>query len=233
MGGAGDRLARRQVLQATLAGAALLAADACEGAPPQAVTGSGGARDAGPHDGGLPEALPADAPPPADVGATGPADAGALDAPPEATFVDGGGACAQASYTRPIAIGSSGIEAQGTSVAFYDDRYLDPVCGGSRILLIHPVTKEGFVALSGVCTHLCCDDTGGEGGPSYLPSYTPPDGGALTDVVYCTCHGAVFSALDGAVVSGPGGDPLATGLEVLPTCQGGGFVFVAIPPRSR
>jgi len=158
-------------------------------------------------------------------------DAAAGGGTPDATLAAESGSCVQTHYTRPVSIAVAGIGTSGTSIAFFDDRYLDPVCSGSRILLIHPTTREAYVALSGVCTHLCCDTTGGEGGPSYVATYPLPDGGVLQDVVHCSCHGALFSALDGSVVSGPGGNPLATGLEVLPTCEGAGFVFVDIPAR--
>jgi Rieske Fe-S protein len=138
----------------------------------------------------------------------------------------------QTGYTRPVSIASAGLTEPGTSTAFFDERYLDPVCSGSRVLVIHPTTQTACVALSGVCTHLCCEFTGGEGGPEYAPTFPGPEGGLLTDVVHCTCHGSLFSALDGSVISGPGGNRLATGLEVLPTCEGGGFVFVSIPRRT-
>jgi Rieske Fe-S protein len=228
MGTADDTLARRRVLEAGVAAAALFATEgACEQAPPEYVPPDGG-RDARELEARSDMATPTDA----GDGVDAPADVGPTDAPPEATLVDDGGTCTQTDYTHPVPILSAGIEAQGTSTAFYDDRYLDPVCSGSRILLINPLTKEGYVAMSGVCTHLCCDFTGGEGGPEYRTTYALADGGTLKDVVYCTCHGSIFSALDGSVLSGPGGNPLATGLEVLPTCEGGGFVFVAIPARS-
>jgi nitrite reductase/ring-hydroxylating ferredoxin subunit len=224
MGRAEDTLARRQVLQAGVVSAVLLGTDgACEDAPPSAFVDDGG------HDGTALDAVDVAT----DPGADGPDDASPSDSPPEATRVDGSGTCMQTDYTHPVSILGAGIEEQGTSVAFYDDRYLDPVCSGSRILLINPLTKEGYVALSGVCTHQCCDYTGGEGGPTYLTTYTPADGGVLKDVVRCSCHGAVFSALDGSVIFGDGMNPLATGLQVLPTCAGGGFVFVSIPPRPR
>jgi Rieske Fe-S protein len=229
MGTPEDRVARRQVLQAGITGAALLATQgACEEAPRSFIGDEGGSEgDPGPQ---------ADTAAPVEAGADsreeGPRDAGSSDAPPEATLVGDSGSCTQTHYTHPVSILGAAIDMPGTSTAFVDDRYLDPVCSASRILLIHPVTREAYVALSGVCTHLCCDFTGGEGGPSYLSTYTRVDGGVLTDVVFCTCHGSLFSALDGSVLSGPGGNPLATGLEVLSTCEGGGFVFVSIPTRS-
>lgn len=229
MGTAEDTLARRQLLQAGLAGAALLATqEACRGASTKSVAidgGDAGAFDARPDTVALGEGGP-------DARADGSGDGGATDAPPEATLVDAGGTCAQSDHTHPVSIAAAKIDQPGTSIAFFDDRYLDPVCSGSRILLIHPVTQEAYVALSGVCTHLCCDFTGGEGGPSYLKAYTQGDGGTLIDVVRCNCHGSLFSALDGSVIAGPGGNLLATGLEVLATCEGGGFVFVDIPQRS-
>jgi Rieske Fe-S protein len=230
---AGDTLVRRQVLQAGVAGAALLATQgACRGSAPRSVAADAGRGRA--RDGGL-DAQPdiaARLDAAVEAGTDGPGDAAPSDGPPEATLVDASGTCVQTDFTHPVSIVGAGIDAPGTSIAFFDDRYLDPVCSGSRILLIHPVTKEAYVALSGVCTHLCCDFTAGEGGPSYLATFTLSDGGVLSDVVHCTCHGSLFSALDGSVLSGPGGNPLATGLEVLPTCVGGDFVFVDIPERS-
>jgi nitrite reductase/ring-hydroxylating ferredoxin subunit len=223
MGTRQDTLARRQLLQAGAATAALLATPGgCKGAPPGALGDAGGGAmrpDARTESDARMDARPSRS-----------SDADLPDAP-DATLAPESGSCVQTNYTRPVSIVAAGIAAPGTATAFFDDRYLDPVCSGSRILVIHPTTGEAYVAMSGVCTHLCCDLTGGEGGPSYVPSYSLPDGGVLGDVVQCTCHGALFSAKDGSVLSGPGGNPLATGLEVLPTCEGAGFVFVTIPAR--
>jgi nitrite reductase/ring-hydroxylating ferredoxin subunit len=225
MGTADDTLGRRQILQA---GAALLVThEACRGARPGPLVGDA---EAPRRPAARPDATQTrDATVDARMGRD--SDTGVEDALPEATLVPDGGTCPQTDYTHPVSIVGANLAERGTSIAFFDDRYLDPVCSGSRILVIHPVTREAYVALSGVCTHLCCDFTGGEGGPSYVQTYTLSDGGVLDDVVECTCHGSLFSALDGSVLSGPGGNPLATGLEVLPTCEGGGYVFVSIPPR--
>jgi len=51
--------------------------------------------------------------------------------------------------------------------------------------------KDGFRALSSVCTHLGC-----------ITRYQPDDG-----VIACPCHGSRFS-LDGDVISGPAPRPL-------------------------
>jgi nitrite reductase/ring-hydroxylating ferredoxin subunit len=229
MGTVENSLARRQLLQAGVAGAAFVTAPFLAA---QSGCRSGASRS--PAEGGLtgqPDARPAGFDAAVDALPRSLTDADAPDSLPEATKVRDGGTCVQTDYTRPVSIVAAGLGTPGTSTAFFDDRYLDPVCSGSRLLLIHPTTKETYVAMSGVCTHLCCEFTGGEGGPSYLPSFTGSDGAVLEDVVLCTCHGALFSALDGSVLSGPGGNPLATGLEILSTCEGGGFVFVDIPRR--
>lgn len=157
-------------------------------------------------------------------------DAGALDARRadgghvEGTFVDGGGSCVQTDRTRPISISQTGIGPQGTSTEFSDPRYSDPLCGNDKIILIHPTTKDVYVAMSGSCPHTCCDTPSGIGGPSYHATlrlgHTEHH-----DVVYCSCHGSLFDALDGSVLQGPSGH----GLPLLTTCEGGGYVFVSIP----
>jgi Rieske Fe-S protein len=44
-------------------------------------------------------------------------------------------------------------------------------------------------------------------------------------VLFCTCHGSIFSAVTGEVINGP-----AQGsLQLLDVCVGGGYVFVTIP----
>jgi len=216
-----DTLARRQLLQAGAATVALVATSrGCRSAPPGALGDAGaGFR--------TPDARARhDAAADARVDASRDAELGT-----DATRAADSRSCVQTDYTRPVSILAAGIAVAGTATSFFDDRYLDPVCAGSRILVIHPTTGAAYVAMSGVCTHLCCELTGGEGGPSYVATYALPDGGALEDIVLCTCHGALFSAKDGSVISGPAGTPLGAGLEVLPTCEGGGFVFVTIPAR--
>jgi Rieske Fe-S protein len=194
-------LARRQVLGAGVAGATLLLV-------PEGCSSSGGG--------------PADAS--ADVGRA----------------LDTGGTCPAAEYARSVSISSAGIAKQGTSYEFSDSCYKDPHCGQDRILLIHPLTKDVYVAMSGSCTHKCCDNTGGEGGPTYHPSFVV-DGGStneagaadasseagtvLEDVLVCSCHGSMFSALDGAVLGGPATEPL----QLLSTSESGGNVVVEIP----
>jgi Rieske Fe-S protein len=175
-----------------------------------------------------------------------------------------------------------GLDSPGTSFAFTDTRYLDSFCSQSRIILINPVTKTGYVALSGSCTHNCCDnDPPGSGGPIYMPlcqifadanslsglGCQVPDAGSsgdassdgsadatsdasadansdasadagggaspgpqlgqiLNDVLFCTCHGSIFNALNGEYIQGPA----RTNLRQLDVCVGGGYVFVTIPP---
>lgn len=163
--------------------------------------------------------------------------------------LDGGSSCPSAAHSRSINIANAGIAKQGTSYEFSDSCYKDPFCGQDRILLIHPVTNDVYVAMSGSCTHECCDNTGGEGGPTYYPTYGldagmaeasamesgTPEGGAPDasgeagavhqDVLVCSCHGSMFSALDGSVLRGPAADPL----QLLKTSESSGNVVVAIP----
>jgi Rieske Fe-S protein len=134
------------------------------------------------------------------------------------------------------------------------------------------VTQTGYVALSGSCTHNCCDnDPPGSGGPTHMPvcqviadaanpsglaCQAPPDAGAsadassdasvdastdagggassqpqpgqiLKDMIFCTCHGSMFSAVTGALLNS---GPASVGLPLLDVCVGGGYVFVTIPP---
>jgi Rieske Fe-S protein len=67
---------------------------------------------------------------------------------------------------------SAGIALRGTAYAFTDDRFLDLTLQGNRILVINPLTRPGYVAMSGVCTHEGCS-------PFYLAKclYSVPDGG--------------------------------------------------------
>jgi Rieske Fe-S protein len=278
-------LARRQVLGVGVAGAALaVLPEACSSSsnpetPDSGVDGRTADTSAG------------------DGGEDGAADAemeGAVDAspePPDATLVDGSGSCVQTDYTHPVNILKEGLDSPGTAFAFTDTRYLDPACSQSQIILINPVTKTGYVAMSGSCTHECCDnEPARSGGPTYMPlcqviadaatfsglscqvpdagssadasgdassdatsdasadanrdasadanreasmeagggsSSGPPQAGQiLKDVLFCTCHGSIFSAVTGEVINGP-----AQGsLQLLDVCVGGGYVFVTIPP---
>ena len=213
-------LARRQVLGAGIAGATLLLV-------PDACSSGGG----------------------------GPADASTDISTDVIKRMDVGSSCPPADYSRSINIARAGIANQGTSYEFSDPCYKDPHCGQDRILLIHPVTKDVYVAMSGSCTHECCDNTLGEGGPTYYATLehdaggiaeagTPEgasaeggtsEGGALDaatdagtvlqDVLVCSCHGSMFSALDGSVLAGPAADPL----QLLMTHETGGNVVVVIP----
>jgi Rieske Fe-S protein len=252
MGHEVDKVDRRQVLGAGVAGAALLVLpEACGSSP-------------GPSDAGMdakadvtkdvqPDVTPKDA---------------AGDAEPDATLVDGGGACEseQTDWTRPINIMKAGIALKGTAYAFNDTRFSDTAFQEDRILVINPLTGTGYVAMSGVCTHMgCC--------PEYFPKcvYTTPDGGSMgfcaapteadggsdggfdagnpdatadaapeagpggggqlmTDVLYCPCHGSVYDALTGLAIDGPA---VSTGpLQIMKTCVGGGYVFVFIPDNG-
>jgi Rieske Fe-S protein len=101
-------------------------------------------------------------------------DSGAQDAAtlPDATLVEGGGNCKQTDWTRPISIMKAGIALKGTAYGFKDPRFADLYFGGHQILLIHPLTGSGYVAMSGVCTHMGCT-------PTYFARclFTNPDGG--------------------------------------------------------
>lgn len=53
------------------------------------------------------------------------------------------------------------------------------------------------------------------------------DGGLYTDVLYCPCHGSLYDAITGNALQGPA---MITGsLQLMKTCEGGGYVFVTIP----
>jgi Rieske Fe-S protein len=93
----------------------------------------------------------------------------AASPPCKTSFVDAGSGCAQSDQTAAVNILKAGIDQPGTSYEFSDCRYMDPACTQDRIILINPTTKKGYVALSGSCTHDCCDNTMGGGGPIYFP----------------------------------------------------------------
>jgi Rieske Fe-S protein len=258
MKGLEEGLHRRQVIEAGVAGAALLVLpEACSSSPSPSPPGKdgGGGHDATVEDGPPPDTSPVDTGPPCNP----------------TSEVDAGTACAQNAQTAAINISKAGIGMPGTSYEFSDCRYSDPQCMQAQIILIHPVTKTGYVALSGSCPHDCCANTMGTGGPTYIPSCTlsvdegiiggfacnaadagTPDGGSdaggdaapdaaadattdaggglvagqtYQDVLYCTCHGSMFSALDGSLLNGPA----SVGLAQLTTCEADGFVFVTIP----
>jgi Rieske Fe-S protein len=126
--------------------------------------------------------------------------------------------------THAVSIAGAGLGSPGTSTEISDSRYADPVCGDDKILVIHPSTNSAYVAMSGSCTHFCCNDPTGFGGPAYHASLSL-GGKTMTDVVYCSCHGSIYNALDGAVLRGPA----TRGLQVLQNCVSDGFVFVEIP----
>jgi Rieske Fe-S protein len=277
-------LARRQVLGVGVAGAALVVLPEACGSSGNAATSDasvdGQTTDTSTGNGG-------------EDGAADAEMEAAVDAspePPDATLVDGSGSCVQTDYTHPVNILKEGLDSPGTSFAFTDTRYLDPACSQSRIILINPATKTGYVALSGSCPHECCDnDPLGSGGPTYMPlcqifadaasfsglgcqvpeagssadassdasvdatsdasadanrdasadasrdAGTDAGGGAssgfqpgqiLKDVLFCTCHGSIFNALNGEFIQGPAN----SNLQQLEVCVGGGYVFVTIPP---
>jgi nitrite reductase/ring-hydroxylating ferredoxin subunit len=219
-------LARRQVLGAGVVGTALLfLPDACGGIE----NGSAGGSSGGSAGGSTVEAAD---------GAVSEASEGG----PDATITDAslstdpgvdvdGGICQQGKTYAAISIHTQqgGIGKAGTSHPFTDARYEDPYCKQSRILLVHYVTfrsGNGYSAVSGSCTHECCDDPEGTGGPRYFANQVLEDGGApVMDVVVCSCCGSAFSALDGKVLRGPASDPL----QVLTTCASSGYVFIWIP----
>jgi hypothetical protein len=200
-------------------------------------------------------------------------------------------ACPAADYVKRLNIADAGIAKQGTSYEFTDSCYSDPVCFQNRIIVIHPVTKDVYVALSGSCTHECCDNVDGEGGPKYYKTFTvdddggapeagPDEGGTseagdagthdaaiheastteasaldasthdatipdtgapdasttdaeteggismtYTDVLYCDCHGSIFSALDGTVLRLPAPQPL----QLLTVSESDGSLVITIP----
>jgi Rieske Fe-S protein len=143
-----ERLVRRQVIEAGVATAALLVLpEACSSSSTPAP------RDAS-----------------VDVTMKDVAKDVAMEAAPpcKTSFVDAGGGCAQSDQTAAVNILKAAIDQPGTSYEFADCRYMDPACGDDRIILIHPTTKTGYVALSGACPHNCCDRTMGTGGPAYL-----------------------------------------------------------------
>ena len=62
----------------------------------------------------------------------------------------------------------------------------------SQKVVVSQPTKGTFVAFSAICPHQGC-----------------PVGTITGDEILCKCHGSVFSATDGSVVSGPAEEPLA------------------------
>jgi Rieske Fe-S protein len=245
-------LARRQVLGAGVAGAALLVI-------PEGCSSGGSAPDAS-----------------ADV----------------KRMMDAG--CSPAEYTKQLDIASVGITKQGTSYEFSDVCYSDPFCFQDRIIVVHPVTKDVYIAMSGSCTHECCDNTEGSGGPKYYKTFVveeeggapeggPDEGGpaeagdagkhdaashdaseasaseasaldasthdatvhdagtpdtstpdaeteggismTYTDVLFCDCHGSIYNALDGTVIRGPASQTL----QLLTVSQSDGSLIITIP----
>jgi Rieske Fe-S protein len=81
---------------------------------------------------------------------------GPRDAPPEATLVDGSGTCTQDDWTLPISISAAGLSAKGTWTETSDPRFADLAFQQDRILVINPLNGTGYVAMSGVCTHMGC-----------------------------------------------------------------------------
>jgi Rieske Fe-S protein len=214
-------LARRQVLGAGVAGAALLALH--EGCGEEGTELSGDAapdvsRDVSP---GFDAQV--------DSGDAG--DAGDAEDSSASSDSPDSGVCPPADYTRQVNIADAGIANQGTAYAFSDSCFSDTFCGLHRIILIHPVTQDVYVAMSGSCTHDCNNVPMDGCGPSYYPSFAMNDAGApdagpvLKDVVYCNCHGSIFDAITGEVIQGPAGTPL----QVLKTSESGGFVDIVIP----
>jgi Rieske Fe-S protein len=215
-------LARRQVLGAGVAGAALLALpEGCSQEGTQIVLDAGGGTSV-------------DVSPVLDVGVDS-ADSGDGGDTTDATGSADSGVCPAADYTRQVNIADAGIANQGTAYAFSDSCFTDSYCGLHRIILIHPVTQDVYVAMSGSCTHDCNNVPMDGCGPTYYPSFTTDDAGVpeagaeggavLKDVIYCNCHGSVFDAVTGDVIHGPAGVPL----QVLKTSESGGFVDVEIP----
>jgi Rieske Fe-S protein len=224
-------LVRRQVLGGAVAGVTLFALHEGCGGDGDGTLEEGGTPDASPHGG---------------------------KRSPDAT-VDSAGPklCPAADYARQVDIADAGIEKQGTSYAFTDSCFIDTYCGQHSIILIHPVTMDAYVALSGTCTHVCKNVADDGCGPTYHPSFLKEieagslDAGAdadaddgspdaadaaedadtdagtvlLQDVLYCSCHGAIFNALNGYVIRGPAG----TRLQVLKTTESGGNVVIEIP----
>jgi Rieske Fe-S protein len=136
-------LDRRQVLGAGVASAALIVLpEACSSSSETADGGLDASHDAR-----------------KDVSPDVQKDASSDTTPePDATLVDGGGACEseQTDWTRPINIMKAGIALKGTAYAFNDARFIDETQQGNRILVINPLTKDGYIAMSGVCTHRGC-----------------------------------------------------------------------------
>jgi Rieske Fe-S protein len=145
---------RRRVIEAGVAGAALLVL-------PEACGSSTGD---GQGDASMDATTPKDGPTKMDSPMK--MDTGG---PCKTDFVDAGGSCAQSDQTAAINIVKAGLDQPGTSYEFSDCRYVDKACCDDRIILIHPTTKMGYVALSGACPHECCDRSGGSGGPTYMP----------------------------------------------------------------
>jgi Rieske Fe-S protein len=239
-------LARRQVLGASVAGAALLILpEACSSSSDDTVTDA--STDVH-KDVTTGDVTMDTAPPP-------------IDAPeePDATLVDAGGSCKQDDWTRPISIMKAGIAMKGTAFAFTDERFTDTAWFHDRILVINPLTGSGYVAMSGVCTHRgCCPqyfpkclyntstqvcteasvpdagiEASAEGGSEAGNGDAGGDAGTeiLTDVLWCNCHQSVFSALDGSNISGPAFSMGPLQLFQTP-CVGGGYVFVTIPDNG-
>jgi Rieske Fe-S protein len=115
--------------------------------PSACSSGSSGSSDGGHGDASRGDASPHDASRP---------EVGPRDAPPEATLVDGSGTCKQDDWTLPISISAAGISAKGTWTETSDPRFADLAFQEDRILVINPLNGTGYVAMSGVCTHMGC-----------------------------------------------------------------------------
>jgi Rieske Fe-S protein len=85
--------------------------------------------------------------------------------------MDSGPSCTAADYSRQVNIADAGIMKPGTSYELSDNCYSDPFCMQDRIILVHPVTKNAYIAMSGSCTHECCDNVDGSGGPKYYATF--------------------------------------------------------------
>jgi len=183
MGNEVEKVDRRQVLGAGVVGAALVVF-------PEACSSS-----SEPTDGGIDAKVDVTKDVQKD---TAPADT-AADVEPDATLVDGGGACEsqQTDWTRPINIMKAGIALKGTAYAFEDPRFSDMAFQEDRILVINPLTGNGYVAMSGVCTHMgCC--------PQYFKQceYTTPGGVGL-----CVAPSEVDGGIEGGPDSGAADAP--------------------------
>jgi Rieske Fe-S protein len=257
MGHEAEKVDRRQVLEAGVAGVALAVLPAACSSTTESSTDAGTdvKHDSTPHDAPPPDVTPKDS-------------AGDVY-DPDATLVDGGDMCEseQTNWTHPINIMKAGIALKGTAYAFNDPRFSDRYQQLDRILVINPLTGTGYVAMSGVCTHAgCCPqyfpkciystpestytaqclplpdgglpDAGPDGG---IPdgSIETPEGGyveggspeLLTDILFCPCHQSVYDAKTGMAIDGPA---VSTGdLQIMNTCVGGGYVFVFIPDNGK